>query len=54
VTEITPFKNFCVVEDYHKNYYEKHPGAPDCNFVIDPKVGKLVEKYGNDVKQEFK
>jgi peptide-methionine (S)-S-oxide reductase len=36
VTEITPFKNFYVAEDYHKNYYEKHQDAPYCNFVIDP------------------
>lgn len=54
VTEITPLKNFYVAEDYHKNYYEKHRDAPYCNFVIDPKVRKLIEKYGNDVKQEFK
>ncbi len=54
VTEITPFKNFYVAEDYHKNYYEKHHDDPYCNFVIDPKVRKLLEKYGNDVKQEFK
>ncbi len=54
VTEITPFKNFYVAEDYHKNYYEKHHDTPYCNFVIDPKVRKLLEKYGNDVKQEFK
>jgi peptide-methionine (S)-S-oxide reductase len=54
VTEITPFKNFYVAEDYHKNYYEKHQDVPYCNFVIDPKVRKLLEKYGNDVKPEFK
>lgn len=54
VTEITPFKNFYVAEDYHKNYYEKHQDAPYCNFVIVPKVRKLLEKYGNNVKQEFK
>jgi peptide-methionine (S)-S-oxide reductase len=54
VTEITPFKNFYVAEDYHKNYYEKHQDAPYCNIVIDPKVRKLLEKYGNDVKPEFK
>jgi len=54
VTEITPFKNFYVAEDYHKNYYEKHHDVPYCNFVIDPKVRKLLEKYGNDVKHEFK
>ena len=37
VTEITPFENFYVAEDYHKNYYENNQSAPYCNFVIDPK-----------------
>jgi peptide-methionine (S)-S-oxide reductase len=54
VTEITPFKNFFVAEDYHKNYYESHQEAPYCNFVIDPKVHKLLQEYGNDVKEEYK
>jgi len=54
VTEITPFKNFYVAEDYHKNYYESHKDAPYCNFVIDPKVHKLLQEYGNDVKEEYK
>jgi peptide-methionine (S)-S-oxide reductase len=49
VTEITPFKNFYVAEDYHKDYYEKHQDAPYCNFVINPKVHKLIQKYGNDL-----
>jgi Peptide methionine sulfoxide reductase len=50
VTEITPFKNFYVAEDYHKDYYENHQDAPYCSFVINPKVHKLIQKYGNDVK----
>jgi peptide-methionine (S)-S-oxide reductase len=54
VTEITSFKNFFVAEDYHKNYYESHQEAPYCNFVIDPKVHKLLQEYGNDVKEEYK
>jgi len=54
VTEITPFRNFYVAEDYHKNYYDNNQDAPYCNFVIDPKVRKLVLKYGNDVKNEFR
>ena len=53
VTEITPFKNFYVAEDYHKNYYEKHQDAPYCNFVIEPKIHKLLQQYGNDVKEEY-
>ena len=50
VTEISPFENFYVAEDYHKNYYENHRDAPYCNFIIDPKMRKLLLKYGNDVK----
>jgi hypothetical protein len=50
VTEITPFKNFYVAEDYHKNYYENNQDVPYCSFVISPKVRKLSQKYGNDLK----
>jgi len=49
VTEITPFKNFYVAESYHKDYYERHKDAPYCNYVISPKIHKLLEKYGNEV-----
>ena len=54
VTEISPFENFYVAEDYHKNYYENHRDAPYCNFVIDPKMRKLLLKYGNDVKERYR
>ncbi len=54
VTEITPFKNFYTAEDYHKNYYDKHQEVPYCNFVIDPKIHKLLQQYRNDVKEEYK
>ena len=54
VTEITQFKNFYVAEDYHKDYYENHKDDPYCNFVIDPKLYKLLQKYKNEVKEEYK
>lgn len=54
VTEITPFKNFYVAEDYHKDYYEKHQNASYCSFAINPKVHKLIQKYGNDLKDRYK
>jgi peptide-methionine (S)-S-oxide reductase len=53
VTEITPFKNFYIAEDYHKNYYDKLQEAPYCNFVIDPKIHKLLQQYRNDMKEEY-
>lgn len=54
VTEITPFTNFYIAEDYHKNYFNRNADAPYCNFVISLKVHKLLEKYSKDVKKEYK
>jgi peptide-methionine (S)-S-oxide reductase len=51
VTEIIPFEKFYVAEDYHKEYYEQHQDAPYCKFVIDPKIHKLLNKYGKDLKE---
>jgi peptide-methionine (S)-S-oxide reductase len=54
VTEITPFKNFYVAEDYHKNYYDNHQEAPYCNFVIEPKIHKLFMNYEKDIDNLYK
>src|ERR687890_353315 len=43
-----------IAENYHKDYYEKHKDDPYCNFVIDPKLHKLLQKYRNEVKEEYK
>lgn len=54
VTKITPFTNFYLAEDYHRNYFDKNVDAPYCNFIISPKIHKLFKEYGNDVKDEYK
>jgi peptide-methionine (S)-S-oxide reductase len=54
VTEIVPFKNFYVAEDYHKDYYDNNQDAPYCGFVIDPKIHKLLQHYGDDVSDRYK
>jgi peptide-methionine (S)-S-oxide reductase len=54
VTEISPFTNFYVAEDYHKNYYENHQEAPYCTYIIDPKVRKLLTKYGDNIREEYR
>lgn len=51
---VVPFKNFYAAEDYHKNYYEKHQDAPYCSFVIEPKMHKLLQEYGNYLSEEYK
>jgi len=54
VTEIKPFTNFFLAEDYHKNYFEKHKDALYCSLVISPKLHKLSEKYKGDLKEEYR
>lgn len=44
VTEIVPLKKFWRAEDYHQNYFEKHPDQAYCSIVIRPKVEKLKRK----------
>ena len=44
VTEIVPLKAFCPAEDYHKDYYNLHQTQPYCQFVIRPKLRKLIDK----------
>jgi peptide-methionine (S)-S-oxide reductase len=54
VTEITPYSDFYVAENYHKDYYDEHRDAPYCSYVIDPKVHKLLVNYENEVKADYK
>lgn len=50
VTEITPFTNFYPAEDYHRDYYAKNSYQPYCQFVIDPKIQKLMKEFAADLK----
>ena len=54
VTEIVPFSNFYPAEHYHKDYYDKNKDEGYCTFVINPKIQKLMQKYGKDIKEEYK
>lgn len=42
-TEIVPLKKFWPAEDYHQDYFAKHPYEGYCAVVIGPKVRKLKE-----------
>ncbi|HEY7109262.1 MAG TPA: peptide-methionine (S)-S-oxide reductase MsrA [Nitrososphaeraceae archaeon] len=53
VTEIIPFSSFYAAEKYHKDYYENNRNVPYCNFVIDPKIEKLLRKYNDKIKREY-
>ena len=44
VTEIVPLTKFYKAERYHQNYFNNNPSAPYCNYVIRPKLDKLLKK----------
>jgi peptide-methionine (S)-S-oxide reductase len=49
-TEVLEFDKFYEAEDYHKNYFETHPGNPYCEIVINPKLEKVKEKFADILK----
>jgi peptide-methionine (S)-S-oxide reductase len=53
VTQIIPFTNFYKAENYHEDYYDKNRNLPYCTYIIDPKIQKLMQRYGKDVKEEY-
>ena len=52
VTEVTPFKNFYLAEDYHHNYFARNKNQPYCQFVVAPKVEKFKKIFGEKQKEK--
>ena len=50
VTEVTPFEEFYVAEDYHQEYYRNNEYQPYCQVVIAPKVAKFRSRYLSRLK----
>jgi peptide-methionine (S)-S-oxide reductase len=50
VTEVAPIEKFYAAEDYHQEYFVKHPYAGYCQVVIAPKVSKFRQKYFQQLK----
>jgi peptide-methionine (S)-S-oxide reductase len=50
VTEITEAGRFWPAEDYHDDYFAKHPNQPYCLFVVAPKVAKVRAKFSSRLK----
>ncbi|MFY9341880.1 MAG: peptide-methionine (S)-S-oxide reductase MsrA [Planctomycetota bacterium] len=46
VTEVTPASRFWPAEDYHQDYFKKHPNQGYCRAVIAPKLKKLGLRDG--------
>ena len=46
-TEVVPLAKFWPAEDYHQDYFAKHPDEGYCSAVIRPKVDKLKHLLGS-------
>jgi peptide-methionine (S)-S-oxide reductase len=51
VTQLEPLTKFYEAEDYHQNYYARNPEQLYCQFVINPKLIKLKEKFSALLKE---
>ena len=45
VTELEPLGAYYKAEDYHQDYFRKHPLQGYCAFVVAPKVAKVREAF---------
>ena len=45
VTEIKPFTEFYIAEDYHQDYYNQNKNQPYCRVVISPKLQKFEKSF---------
>lgn len=52
VTEVTPFEQFYVAEDYHQEYFKKNPYQGYCRAVVAPKVAKFRQHFLEMLKKE--
>ncbi len=51
VTQVAPTSKFYPSEDYHRDYFEKHPEQAYCQAVISPKVNKLRRQWAKRLKR---
>lgn len=50
VTQVSPFEEFYVAEDYHQEYFRNNGFQPYCQVVIAPKVAKFRKQYLEKLK----
>ena len=51
VTEVQPFTHFYRAEDYHLDYYNRHPDQPYCESVIAPEIAEFRAKFRAKLKK---
>ena len=53
VTEVTPAKPFCIAEEEHHSFYNKHTEQGYCQFIINPKVNKIKKLYQDKLQEVY-
>ncbi len=51
VTQVVALQKFYPAEDYHRNYFEKHPEQAYCQVVIAPKLDKFRKRWEAKLKR---
>jgi peptide-methionine (S)-S-oxide reductase len=51
VKQIAPLGKFYPAEDYHQEYFSRHPEQPYCQVVISPKVNKFRKQWAKKLKR---
>jgi peptide-methionine (S)-S-oxide reductase len=51
VTQVAPLEKFYPAEDYHREYFSRHPEQSYCQVVISPKVNKFRKQWTKRLKR---
>ena len=51
VTQVAPLEKFYPAEEYHQEYFLRHPEQAYCQTVIAPKVNKLRKQWARRLKR---
>ena len=54
VTEVAPYTEFWVAEEYHQNFYELNPNQGYVRNVSRPKVKKVLKAFPELIKKKYK
>ncbi len=52
VTQIVPLDKFYPAEDYHQEYFSRHPKQAYCQMVISPEVNKFRQQWTKRLKKQ--
>jgi peptide-methionine (S)-S-oxide reductase len=51
VTQVVPLDRFYPAEDYHQEYFSRHPEQAYCQLVVSPKVAKFRKRWASRLRK---